>query len=98
MPSISVLRIRCPNPGCTGHRHPGKSSITRYGFFKLRNGSRRRRYRCVACGRTFSSTKGTPYYRIPPIERPGNYRMRVTTGPLCPPWTGTPKPGLRLDL
>jgi len=24
----------------------------------------RRRYRCTACGKTFSSTKGTPYYRL----------------------------------
>ena len=29
----------------------------------MRSG-KRRRYRCVACGKTFSSTKGTPYYRL----------------------------------
>ena len=32
----------------------------------LQNHSRgkRRRYRCIGCGQTFSTTKGTPYYRL----------------------------------
>jgi integrase/recombinase XerD len=29
MPSISVLRIRCPNPDCPDHRHSGKSNACR---------------------------------------------------------------------
>ena len=38
---------------------------TRYASsrFETRSG-KRRRYRCLACGQTFSSTKGTPYYRL----------------------------------
>ena len=64
MSSTSVSCIRCPNPDCPGHRHSGKSNIIRYGFFKFKNGSRRRRYRCTACGKTLSSTKGPPYYRL----------------------------------
>jgi transposase len=42
----------------------GKGNITRHGFFKLKHGSRRRRYRCTACGKTFASTQGTPYRRL----------------------------------
>jgi transposase-like protein/IS1 family transposase len=37
--------------------------IIRYGFYRTTAG-KRRRYRCVGCGQTFSSTKGTPYYRL----------------------------------
>ena len=29
-----------------------------------RNGGRRRRYRCQACGKTFCTNTGTPYHRI----------------------------------
>ena len=29
-----------------------------------RRSGKRRRYRCVGCGQTFSTTKGTPYYRL----------------------------------
>ena len=34
-----------------------------HGFYRTRSG-KRRRYRCVECEKTFSSTKGTPYYRL----------------------------------
>lgn len=44
-----------------GEVHSG--SIIRHGFYRTRSG-RRRRYRCVECGKTFSSTKGTPHYRL----------------------------------
>ena len=37
--------------------------LVRHGFYTTRSG-KRRRYRCVRCGKTFSSTKGTPYYRL----------------------------------
>ena len=39
-------------------------NIVRHGFYRTRSG-KRRRYRCGECGKTFSSTKGTPYYRLP---------------------------------
>lgn len=39
------------------------SRIIRYGFYRTTAG-KRRRYRCVGCGQTFSTTKGTPYYRL----------------------------------
>jgi transposase-like protein len=41
----------------------GSGRIIRYGFYRAKSG-KRRRYRCVECGMTFSSTKGTPYYRL----------------------------------
>ena len=34
----------------------------------------------------------------PAKKQPGNYRIQVTTGPLCPPRTGTPGSCIRLDL
>ena len=38
-------------------------AIIRHGFYKTRWG-KRRRYQCQACGKTFCSTNGTPYYRL----------------------------------
>lgn len=58
-----MLKMRCPNPACDLFGQLGKGNIIRYGFFSLGHG-RRRRHRCTACGKTFSSTKGTPYYRL----------------------------------
>ena len=54
---------RCLNPACTFHGRVGSGNIVRHGFTRTRSG-KRRRYRCVRCAKTFSSTKGTPYYRL----------------------------------
>ena len=54
---------RCLNPACTFHGRVGSGNIVRHGFYRTRSG-KRRRYRCVRCAKTFSSTKGTPYYRL----------------------------------
>jgi len=35
-------------------------NLVRHGFYRTRSG-KRRRYRCVECGKTFSTTKGTLY-------------------------------------
>ena len=48
----------CPNVACLN-----ADRVIRHGFYRTRSG-RRRRYRCQACGRTFSSTSGTPYHRL----------------------------------
>ena len=53
----------CPNPACRLNRQFGKGNIIRHSFYTTRQG-RRRRYRCKECGRTFSSTHGSPYYRL----------------------------------
>jgi len=58
-----VKNRRCLNPACTFHGRVGSGNIIRYGFYRTRSG-KRRRYRCVACGQTFGSTKGTLYYRL----------------------------------
>ena len=54
---------RCPNPVCPVHGSVGAGNVVDHGFYRTRSG-KRRRYRCVTCGQTFSSTKGTPYYRL----------------------------------
>ncbi len=54
---------RCLNPACPFHRKVGSGNMARHGFYRTRSG-KRRRYRCVGCGKTFSSTKGTPDYRL----------------------------------
>ena len=54
---------RCPNSVCPAHGRVGGENIVIHGFYRTRSG-KRRRYRCRACGRTFSSTTGTPYYRL----------------------------------
>ena len=53
----------CPNPNCCFRGQSGKGNIIRHSFYTTTQG-RRRRYRCKQCGRTFSSTYGTPYYRL----------------------------------
>ncbi len=53
----------CPNRTCPHFRQPRQGNIIRHSFYKTSQG-RRRRYRCKACGRTFSSTYGTAYYRL----------------------------------
>ena len=53
----------CSNPDCSLRGHSGRGNIIRHSFYITTQG-RRRRYRCNQCGRTFSSTHGTPYYRL----------------------------------
>ena len=54
---------RCPNPVCPVYGRVGAENIVGHGFYRTRS-DKRRRYRCVTCGQTFASTKGTPYYRL----------------------------------
>ena len=54
---------RCLNPACPSYEKVGSRSIIHNGFYRTRSW-KRRRYRCGECGKTFSSTKGTPYYRL----------------------------------
>ena len=59
----TVKKPCCLNPTCSLQRNVASTRISRYGFYRTAAG-KRRRYRCVGCGQTFSSTKGTPYYRL----------------------------------
>ena len=58
-----MKKLSCLNPECPLHGNVDSQSIIHYGFYRTTAG-KRRRYRCVECGQTFSSTKGTPYYRL----------------------------------
>jgi transposase-like protein/IS1 family transposase len=59
-----VSRERCClYTGCRHFGKPNHANIVRHGFTKTKHG-RRRRYRCLACGKTFSSNTGTPYHRL----------------------------------
>ncbi len=59
-----VSRERCClYAGCRHFGKPDRSNIVHHGFIKTKHG-RRRRYRCLACGKTFSSNTGTPYHRL----------------------------------
>ena len=54
-------RAVCRRPGCDGARAP-------HGWYRTKRG-RRRRWRCRACGATFSSTTGTAYEGIQATRR-----------------------------
>ena len=54
---------RCLNLACPLRGKVSSGNIVRHGFYRTRSG-KRCRYRCGECGKTFSSTKGTPYYRL----------------------------------
>ena len=51
------------DPTCSLHGNVESRRIIRYGFYRTTAG-KRRRYRCVGCGQTFSTSKGTPCYRL----------------------------------
>ena len=59
----TVKKPRCLNPTCSLHGNVESTGIIGYGFYRTTAG-KRRRYRCIRCGQTFSTTKGTPYYRL----------------------------------
>ena len=56
-----MKRVSCPNPECPSS--PAGDSVAPHGFYTTKSG-KRRRYLCQSCGKTFCSTKGTPYYRL----------------------------------
>jgi hypothetical protein len=59
-----ILKGRgCPNRDFTLRNRLAQDNIVIHSFYRTTQG-RRRRYRCTRCGRTFSSTIGTPYYRL----------------------------------
>ena len=59
----TVKKPRCLNPTCALHGNVESTGIIRYGFYRTTAG-KRRRSRCIGCGQTFSTTKGTPYDRL----------------------------------
>jgi transposase-like protein/IS1 family transposase len=55
--------LSCPTRHCTASGKADSGAIIRHGFYRTRWG-KGRRYPCQTCGKTFSSTNGTPYYRL----------------------------------
>jgi len=57
-----MISPSCPNESCIQgiERRP---KVVRHGFFRVRCG-RRRRYRCLACGRTFSKRTNTAVFGL----------------------------------
>jgi len=53
----------CPNAKCQLLGRYAQGNVRRHSFYRTKIG-RRRRFRCKCCGQTFSSTAGTPYYRL----------------------------------
>ena len=63
MPNSLPLRRRCPFPECPSNAGQVEPRVVRHSTYMTRRG-RRRRMLCKVCGRTFSTTLGTPYYRL----------------------------------
>ncbi len=54
---------RCRKTGCRERKKDGRTKVIRHGSFPVRYG-RRRRYRCLGCGGSFSRRADTAYYRL----------------------------------
>ena len=52
---------RCPRSACRQRQPQGLTKVIGHGWFRVRHG-RRRRYRCLGCGGTFSTRIDTAYY------------------------------------
>ena len=63
MARTSRLTQSCPSADCELFGVPGESNITKQGFLKVKFG-RRRRYRCMRCGKRFGKNTGTTYQGI----------------------------------
>ena len=63
MSANAKLRQSCPNQACKRHGTIDGDNVVRHSYLKVRCG-RRRRYRCKACGKTFSRNTNTPYHRL----------------------------------
>ena len=49
--------VFCPNPACPARGRVGEGNIGIHS-------QQKRRYKCIVCGKTFTETKGTPFYRL----------------------------------
>jgi transposase-like protein len=54
---------RCPKNTCRQRRPQSPKKVIGHGWFPVQHG-RRRRYRCLGCGGTFSRRSDTAYYRF----------------------------------
>jgi len=63
MAAIKLDKFFCHNSKCKMHGKFSVGNITNHGFYATSSG-RRRRLICKVCKTTFSTTKGSAYYRI----------------------------------
>ena len=63
MAAIKLDKFCCHNSMCKMHGKFSVGNITNHGFYATSSG-RRRRLICKICKTTFSTTKGSAYYRI----------------------------------
>lgn len=54
---MDPLNVFCPNTDCPARGKSGQGNISVHSI-------KERRYRCFICGKTFSETKGTAFYRL----------------------------------
>lgn len=59
MATLAQVGEFCPNPECPDYGKSPGASIIKFGKTK----AGRQRFRCHCCGRTFTETKGTLFYR-----------------------------------
>jgi transposase-like protein len=62
MAELTQVGAFCPNCACADHgqvQNDRRTNIIRFGLSK----AGRQRYQCTTCGRTFTETKGTLFYR-----------------------------------
>lgn len=57
-----MISPSCPNEACI-QSTDSPANVVRHGFFRVRCG-RRRRYRCLRCGRTFSTRTNTAVFGL----------------------------------
>lgn len=62
MPQLAQVGDFCPYTDCLDYGTPQSATQTNLEKYGLTH-SRRQRYRCKACGRTFVETQGTLFYR-----------------------------------
>jgi len=77
MARIRIQDRSCPNESCPDFDQAGQGNIVVHGFAKLQR-DRRRRYRCTSCGKTFNSTRGTPYYGLQCSQRSFELVVRMS--------------------
>ena len=65
------IPLHCPNPACLHFEHPPARWKVRFGSYATLAHGTVNRYRCSACGRTFSDQTESMHYfakrRLPPV-------------------------------
>lgn len=65
------------NPECKLHGKANEGNIHTHGWYKTKS-SRRRRYICSACGKSFSANQGSTYHRLRASREKINYACHMS--------------------